>query len=239
MTLRTVISDAEPTVAKPKTDADSRQIYERLKEFIRDAGMTPGARLPTERALAARFGAARNTVRKSMNQLVAEGMINRHVGRGTFIAERTNPPPARGREPKFSLIELLETRLVFEPALLELVVERATDDELAAFSIPLETMTLAGTWVDFKEAKYALHLAIARAARNRFIEHILLQIIELRREAGWQQPNGPRSLVSKMQEATLEEYRTIVALLQRRDGAGARDVMQANLMRTLLALGGA
>lgn len=225
--------------SKGRPDADSRVIYERLKKFIYDANMTPGTRLPTERALANQFGAARNTVRKSMSQLVAEGTIKRHVGRGTFVAARELAEDQKLADAPFSLLELLEARLIFEPALAEIVVERATDDELAALGIPLETMMLATTWVAFKEAKYAMHLAIARAARNRFIEHVLTQIVELRRETGWHQPNGPRNLMSKLQQATLEEYKTIVALLQRRDGVGAREMLQTNLMRTLLALGGA
>lgn len=220
-------------------DADSKQIYERLKDFIRTSGLGVGDRLPPERALAEQLGVARNTIRKSMSQLVAEGTISRHVGRGTFVAAMAALDQAKAKDPDFTLLELLEVRLAIEPPLMELVVERATDRELADFSLPLEAMSGAATWVDFKEAKYGLHLAFARATRNGFFEHILMQIIAQRRKSGWQQANGPRSLVGQMQRATLEEYGQLVGLLQARDGTGARNQLQASLMRTIMVLGAA
>src|SRR5688572_17573852 len=69
-----------------KSERDAQAIYQDLKTAIMSGAFEAGSRLPTERALAGRFGAARNTVRKTMNQLVEEGLIERHVGRGTFVA---------------------------------------------------------------------------------------------------------------------------------------------------------
>lgn len=50
--------------------------------------------LPGELALAARFGVARVTVRRALEQLAAEGLVERAPGRGT-VARR--PPPARAQ----------------------------------------------------------------------------------------------------------------------------------------------
>jgi GntR family transcriptional regulator len=45
-----------------------------------------GDRVPSERELAARWGVARMTLRRALDELVAEGMISREPGRGTFVA---------------------------------------------------------------------------------------------------------------------------------------------------------
>lgn len=59
-------------------------LAEELRETIRT--MTPGARFPTEREVAASSGLARATVRKSLTLLERDGLIVRRQGSGTFVA---------------------------------------------------------------------------------------------------------------------------------------------------------
>ena len=68
-------------------DGDARKgarLREVLEDLIAEAGA--GALLPSERALAERYGLARMTVRKELDRLVAEGAAYRVHGRGTFAA---------------------------------------------------------------------------------------------------------------------------------------------------------
>lgn len=66
-----------------------RQIATAIERDIAGAGqaMRPGARLPTEAALSARFGVNRHTVRRAMEELEARGLIRVEQGRGAFVAE--------------------------------------------------------------------------------------------------------------------------------------------------------
>lgn len=50
-------------------------------------GADPGTRLPTEAALAGRFGVNRHTVRRALEELEARGLIRVEQGRGSFVAE--------------------------------------------------------------------------------------------------------------------------------------------------------
>jgi DNA-binding GntR family transcriptional regulator len=65
--------------------------YQTLREQLRDeiaAGRySDGVRLPTETELVARHGLSRQTVRRAFQDLVAEGVVYRVPGRGTYASE--------------------------------------------------------------------------------------------------------------------------------------------------------
>lgn len=95
---------------KPK-HAQLREILRRLAE----QELAPGSPIPSERDLAERYGVSRITVRAAVGQLVAEGLLTRAKGRGTFIARRryelqlylasfTSEMRSRGLEPSTEVI---------------------------------------------------------------------------------------------------------------------------------------
>jgi GntR family transcriptional regulator len=65
-----------------------RSKYLRVRDqlIVRLTGMEPGQPLPAERELAAELGVARMTLRKAMDQLVADSLLFRRQGSGTFVA---------------------------------------------------------------------------------------------------------------------------------------------------------
>lgn len=218
---------------RAKASSDSSAIYGEVRTAIVNGAFPAGSRLPTEREFALRFSAARSTVRRTMGRLAAEGLIVRHVGRGTFVSDDVAAAHAGGTE--YTLAELLEARLLFEPNLPDLVIERATEDDLAAMAGSLRGMREAASWADFKEAKYALHLAIARASHNRFVVSIFEQIVASRRRAGWGRPGGHPAPLSLVREAAYGENVQIVEALRARDAAAAREAIRSYLVRTLSA----
>lgn len=50
---------------------------------------TPGEAIPSEKRLCERFGVSIGTLRKAIDDLVAENILIRHQGRGTFVATHT------------------------------------------------------------------------------------------------------------------------------------------------------
>ena len=75
------------------TNVPVRPLYRIVKEGIRqriiDRRWNPGDCLPNEFALGAMFEASQGTVRKALNELVAENIVVRHQGKGTFVASHT------------------------------------------------------------------------------------------------------------------------------------------------------
>ena len=61
------------------------QIEEQLADRIESGDLAPGERLPAERELALVLSVSRMTVRQALASLAARGLVERGVGRGTFV----------------------------------------------------------------------------------------------------------------------------------------------------------
>jgi GntR family transcriptional regulator len=67
-----------------------RAVRRSLLRAIEAGGVAPGHALPSEVGLAATFGVSVGTVRKAVDDLVAEHILVRRQGRGTFVATHTS-----------------------------------------------------------------------------------------------------------------------------------------------------
>lgn len=72
------------------------RVYLVLREQLADGRFSLG--LPGELQLTKQFGVARVTVRRALERLAAEGLIERAAGRGT-VALQPSPPPGGSAEP--------------------------------------------------------------------------------------------------------------------------------------------
>ena len=80
----------------PKTFARAAApLYEQIRQLIVSALASgewkPGDALPSEAALAQRFGASPGTVRRALDEMATEHLVERRQGRGTFVATHTAP----------------------------------------------------------------------------------------------------------------------------------------------------
>lgn len=62
-----------------------QRLYDDLKTRIEGGEWKPGTPLPAESALAETYGVALGTMRKAIDQLAADGLVERRQGRGTFV----------------------------------------------------------------------------------------------------------------------------------------------------------
>lgn len=87
-----------------------RQIADTVQSDIRQQALKPGDRLPTEAALAERFGVNRHTVRQAIAFLQERGQIQVEQGRGSFVARDPLVYPV-GKRTRFTEIVRLQHRM--------------------------------------------------------------------------------------------------------------------------------
>lgn len=66
-----------------------RAVKRALMQAIEDGRLAPGASLPNEATLAGNFGVSIGTLRQAVGELVAEHIVVRRQGRGTFVARHS------------------------------------------------------------------------------------------------------------------------------------------------------
>lgn len=72
------------------------QVYSVIRGWIFDGTYPPGSKLPAEGELCEKFGVSRITSRKAIDLLVAEGLLTRVQGKGTYVAEDIGAAPNIG-----------------------------------------------------------------------------------------------------------------------------------------------
>ena len=65
-----------------------RQVADILTAQIESGELPAGRMVPSETTLMQRYGLSRGTVRKALDYLADQGLVNRVRGRGTFVARR-------------------------------------------------------------------------------------------------------------------------------------------------------
>lgn len=112
------------------TGPDFRPLYSQIKALLTQrlaAGeWPPGQALPSETALAQEYGVSQGTLRKALNEMEAERLVDRRQGKGTFAAKHS---AARSLFQFFLLVGENGERQLPESRTLECSAGKATRDE--------------------------------------------------------------------------------------------------------------
>jgi len=219
-------------------------------------------RLPTERALAERFGVARNTIRRAMDFLESDGLITRHLGRGTFITPTTldathpadsveaggtlkrlshtaspiSPAPistalvitSSAEVDDVSPRDMIETRLIIEPAAAAAAAVNATDADIQNLA---EIQTLSTATSEMEEFEYhdaQIHRLISEMTHNSLINRIDGMLRALRNNAEWLAMKR-RAYTSTQKAIYVRQHGEIIAALRQRSPRAAREAMGVHL----------
>lgn len=120
-------------------------IVEELSNEIRTGRLKPGERLPSEKGLGERFGAGRSSVREALNILSGQGLVRVQAGRGSFVADFTEPEiepllPFWERHHDVPFTSVLEVRLAVEPQVAALAAVRASREEIEGLKATLDQL---------------------------------------------------------------------------------------------------
>jgi DNA-binding FadR family transcriptional regulator len=239
-------TDALPPLAAISTNerATPSLVYRSLLRSIKEGLMVPGAKLPNERELAQQLNTSRTAVRSALAMMERQGLVRRRVGSGTFLTEdahdvfgrmdQTSVPSSHEGVPAFA--EIVEGRLLFEPAMMHLVVSRVEDGEIEQMRRMLAEILNAPTWEDFKESIYALHRQMFAATRNKFLMQIMASILDDRRAVLFDGRDTDRPAPLPVKHQTHKDLKAIVDAIAERNGKRAEDLVADHLMRTLATI---
>jgi GntR family transcriptional regulator, transcriptional repressor for pyruvate dehydrogenase complex len=214
----------------------SQAIVDQVKVLLRQGRLKPGDRLPSERELCERFGVSRVTVREALRVLEAGGLIDIRVGArgGAFVTSPTSQQIGEGLANLLNLSpltapEVTEARQVFELAIVPMVVERATHDDIAALREMVQTHRAALDGGEYDMSMSAdFHVRVAACTHNPAIEMLV------------QSFHGPllMSLLEAKVVAPLmghrgsEEHAAFIDAIADRNADRALSIMREHLQRT-------
>ena len=202
-----------------------------IESRIRDGSWPSGMQLPTERDLADSHGVSRNTVRRLLAVLEAEGWIERHVGRGTFVKAAPVISPEIGLDSRtVNPAEVMEARQLIEPLLAKLVVLRASEVELERLRTIVENGGRSASMADFEHWDNQFHRAIAEATKNQYLIKIVEGIHQARQSRAWSNLRR-KGLTDERRRVYQADHEAIVAALSARNGDDARDAILSHLIR--------
>ncbi len=110
-----------------------KAIADALRSDLAEGRYAPGDKLPTEAALAERFGVNRHTVRHGLSALATEGLIRTRRGAGAFVAATPTDYPI-GARVRFHE-NLIAAGRIPEKRILHVEERAATDGEAVALEI--------------------------------------------------------------------------------------------------------
>src|SRR5690625_25717 len=187
-------------------------------------------RLPPERVLSAELGVSRGELRKALATLEHEGVIWRHVGKGTFIGARPleELPTLTELERRTNPAEVMRARLILEPALARDAALHATKEDMAALEATLMRMQTAETWRHYEAADNAFHRGLAEAGNNTLALALFDVLNTVRRAIVWSRERKA-TVRPPADHHSFAEHAEIVQAIRNRDLDGAASAMRHHL----------
>ncbi|MFI6597593.1 FadR/GntR family transcriptional regulator [Nonomuraea sp. NPDC050536] len=179
---------------QPSSEAGYRPGYEiaaeRILEYIVQAELRPGDRLPTEKDLADAVQMSRTVVREAVKILSALKRLSVQKGRGIYVAE---PEDAPWRESFSQFLpadlgqvdQMFEFRRHIESATTRLAAQRAVPAQVKALREAARLSAEAAERDDieaFNRADEQFHRDVAAAAANMFLSATIESVQRLQRE---------------------------------------------------------
>lgn len=175
---------------------------------------------------------SRATLRKALDALERDGLIWRHVGKGTFVADGTAP-----RAPSGAMVELgrqltpfrmMRARLAIEPAIAREAAVNASGETLQKMQRAIERAKSATTWKEYETQDDIFHRSVAEASDNLLLLALFDQLNEVRRAVAWGSVTRESARPSP-DHSSFAEHDAIAAAIASRDAGAAYEAMRKHL----------
>lgn len=205
------------------------RIEQQVLRVINDEDLRPGDRLPSERQLAQLLGVSRPTLREAIGSLRAQGRVAVRHGQGVFVTEARTSRDLRSAlaTQKMTLSELFAMREVLEVPAAGWAAK--SDDSAriaisAAYEATVHAMQGELDWHELQTADAQFHMAIVKAADNRFLGQTL-GILQTMLSAGM----DTTLTVPGRLERSRRDHERILTALQAGDSGAARRAVRLHI----------
>lgn len=209
-------------------------VIERIKDSIESGELRPGAKLPSERELAAGFSISRTAVREAISALEFSGSVEVRPGVGIFLVD-TNleeiiaKVSAMVDGPDTKLIEMLELRQAVESQAAYLAASRATRQQklnIREAYRNLEGVVTIGEMGAREDLRF--HLSVVLASGNQMLEQVI-ELVSGRFEEGLTESRMESLSVPGQSKKILLEHKEILAAIEASEPERSRDSMWRHL----------
>jgi len=213
-------------IDKPQRD----EAVDRLHAFIAEGGYGPGDRLPPERRLIEMLGLARAALRRALEHLERDGVIWRHVGKGTFVARSQDGggDALSGIAHQMTPIRMMRARLCIEPAIAREAAVNASGEAIARINGATERARAAASWAEYERQDDLFHRAVAEATDNLLLIALYGNLNRVQRDVAWGSVER-RSQRPPANHSSFAEHEAIAAAIRGHEPENAAQAMRQHL----------
>ncbi len=201
----------------------SNQAYELVRKDIIQCRLLPGAEI-SETALTKLYGFGKAPIRAALLRLSQDQLISSMPRRGYVVT----PITIRNVQEVYGL------RLIIEPAAARLATSRCNIPELSSLCERLRRARRSSNKLEFLEAHFEFHVAIARSTGNDRLTHLISSLLHDMARIIHFGEFPPGRVAEKIDvDQGQEEHETIVQALASGDPRGAERVMREHVEHAL------
>lgn len=212
----------------------AQNVADQINRLIDNQVWPVGQRLPPERKLCEQFGSARLTPRRALDLVAQSDRIVRRAGRGCYVSGDFEAATLGGGTAflrdlgRASPADLMELRLIIEPAAASLAAIRASREDLTRIDRACKQTAEAKTFPHRELADADFHLALFEAARNPVLVSLCKSINEVRDGDAWISQKR-KILTAERCKSYDRQHAAIATALQHRDVEGAALAVREHL----------
>lgn len=208
---------------------ETKLAVDTLRDYLSEEAIALNNRLPAERQLSEKLGLSRGKLRTALAQLESEGLIWRHVGRGTFIGPKPvlNLTDIEYLNHNSRPTDVIEARLAMEPQMAKLAALHGNKSNFSEMHRCIRMSKKANEWREYESWDNNFHQAIAEATRNPLLISFFDTLNIVRRSTVWGQLR-PTKLPPK-DFASFSEHNAIYEAIAGRDPDQAAAQMRLHL----------
>jgi len=219
-----------------KKESTLEIIVQQIKNQIKEGILKPGEKLPSERKLADLLGVSRASVREAIQALAFSGYLEVIQGKGTYILEIASKYDEivnffSGLS-NYSLDSLMEARIMLEGEFARLAALNAKQEEIDVIERIFNEICNSKDTNAFFVKDLELHLTIAKATHNPFMNGLMKIIGEMLYKETWKIIEGSKNV----RENNIETIKDLVKAIKQRNGNKAKEVMVKHIRDVKVSL---